>query len=366
MKRKFLFILFLVIVSVVFSSVISFENYLERQMDKRDIPAMSVLIFDNDEILYQSYLGMADIEKNIQLKKDHVFLIASISKVITATALMQLYDKGQFDLDDPINDYIGFNVENPEYDEAITFRMLLTHTSSIADGPALDDQYYYGKDSPVTLKTFMKQYLTPGGKYYDDYENFYDFEPGEDFEYSNTGSALIAVLVEKLSGQDFNSYCKNNIFNPLEMTNTHWRLSEINKNQIVRPYDEDLEPIEHYTFTDYPNGGLRTTAEDLFKLLSAYANDGKYKGYKLLSKSTVDEMLSQQISNIDPSMGLHFFRLNKKNNLWGHDGGEEGVSTIMAFNPDNGIGAVILTNLSDVNLDDILVKAYEIGLELVE
>ena len=254
--------------------------------------------------------------------------------------------------------------ENPEYHEEITFRMLLTHTSSIADGPAMDDQYYYGKDSPVALSVFMKQYFTPGGKYYDDYENFYDFKPGTEFEYSNIGSALTAVLLERISGQDFNTYCKNNIFKPMNMTNTHWKLSEINKNMIVRPYDEDLKPIEHYTFTDYPNGGLRTTAQDLFKLLSAYANDGMYEGYRVLSQKTVSMMMSSQIKHIDASVGLHFFRLDKQNNLWGHDGGEEGVSTIMAFNLANGIGAVILTNQGEANLDKILIKAYETGVEL--
>ena len=189
----------------------SFDDYIESQMKRQNIPAMSVLIFDNKDNLFQKCFGKVD-----------------------------------------------------------------------ADGPAMDDQYYYGKDSPVALNNFMKQYFTPGGKYYDDYENFYDFEPGTEFVYSTIGSALTAVLLERITGQDFNTYCKNNIFKPLNMTNTHWELSEINKKMIVRPYDEYLKPIEHYTFTDYPNGGLRTTAQDLFNLLSSYANNGVCEGYRVL------------------------------------------------------------------------------------
>ena len=360
------FFFVLLFTGVIFSSVSSLENYIERQMEKGDIPALSILISENSNILYQKCFGMADIERHITLNKDHMFLIASISKVVTATALMQLYDKGYFDLDDPVNHYLGFNVKNPVYNDPITFRMLLTHTSSIADGSAMDDQYYYGKDSPVALKTYLKQYFTPGLKYYDDYENFYDYKPGEDFEYSNTGSTLIALLVESISGQDFNTYCREKIFKPLNMLNSHWKLSEINTREIVRPYDYDLEPLEHYTFTDYPNGGLRTTANDLFKLMAVYVNQGSYNGYRLLKKDTVDMMLSPQIKAIDPSVGLHFFRMNKRYDLWGHDGGEEGVSTMMAFNRDKGIGVIILTNMSDVNLDDILVKAFQTGIELSE
>ncbi len=365
MKKIILFILLVSVVSFsLFSGVSSFDTYLGEQMRKQDIPALSILVFKNSDILYQKYLGKADVEKNIALSEEHVFLIASVSKVITATALMQLYDKGLFGLDDSINEYLDFKVENPDYKGSITFKMLLTHTSSIADGPAMDDQYYYGKDSPVDLGYFMKNYFSRGGKYYNRYENFCDFKPGSEFEYSNIGSALIAVLVEEISGQDFNTYCKNNIFKPLKMTNSYWKLSETNIKKVVRPYDEFLRPLEHYTFTDYPNGGLRTNVRDLFNLLSAFANGGIYNGYKLLAKKTVDMMLTPQIKQIDSTAGLHFFKMNEKYNLWGHDGGEEGVSTIMAFNRGTGIGVIILTNQGEADLDNILIKAYEMGVGL--
>jgi CubicO group peptidase (beta-lactamase class C family) len=365
MKKRVIFVVLLfVVVLVGFSGVSSFERYLAKQMRNQEIPAMSVLIFQHSEILYQNYLGKADVERNVALSEDHMFLVASISKVITATALMQLYDKGLFELDDPINDYLDFDVENPYYDEEITFKMLLTHTSSIADIDEDDDTYFYGKDSPVALDSFMKSYLSYGGRYYDEDENYYDFEPGTEYEYSNMGGALVGVLVQELSGQEFNAYCKKNIFKPLNMTNSHWKLSELNINQVVRPYDGDLKPIEHYTFTDYPNGGLRTTARDLFKLLSAYENNGVSGNYRLLSADTVDEMLTPKIQGDDAMVGLHFFRLNKRNELWGHDGGEAGVATIMAFNRKNGVGAIILTNQGDADLDDLLVEAYKTGIEL--
>ena len=293
-------------------------------------------------------------------------MLASVSKVVTATALLQLNEDGLFALDDKINDYLSFNVAIPNQNADITFRMLLTHTSGIADGSALDGQYYYGEDSPVALGDFLENYLTPSGNLYNASENFYDFEPGSKHEYSNTGNALIGLLVQQISGIDFNEYCKQNIFTPLGMTNTAWRLDEISQT-IVQPYsytNGQYEAIDHYTFTDFPNGGLRSTGRDLFKFISAFVQVGNSNNHQLLDSETIDEMITSQIPSIDNEVGLHLFLMNAENSLWGHDGGEQGAATIMAFNPTTKIGAIILANQGDTELDEILAEAYKFGLNL--
>jgi CubicO group peptidase (beta-lactamase class C family) len=314
--------------------------------------------------LFERYLGESNVDNNIALASDHLFLLASVSKVVTATALLQLSEDNLFSLDETINDYLPFEVNVPNYPQSITFRMLLTHTSAIADGSALDDQYFYGEDSPNDLGEWLENYLSPNGSYYDADENFYDFQPGTDYEYSNVGSALIGLLVEEISGVDFNTYCKQHIFSPLGMNETFWRLDEINQT-IVQPYNYrngQFEEIEHYTFTDYPNGGLRSTGRDMYKFLKAFVSEGVSNGFQLLSAATIDQMLTLQIPNLEDSMGLHLFQLDEENNLWGHDGGEQGVSTIMAFNPNTKVGAIILANQGDADLEEILVEAYKFGL----
>lgn len=374
MKLYKLAFLGVILISLVFTScnknteietVDDFKKYIDEEMENQNIPALSVLIFENDEILYEDYFGQSNIEQNLPLEKNHIFLLASISKTITATALLTLYDKGDFQLDDKINDYLPFEVNIPNSTTDVTFRMLLTHTSAIADGPALDDQYYYGEDSPVALEYFMENYFTPGGEFYDESQNFHDFEPGEYHEYSNVGSALIGVLVEQISGKDFNTYCKENIFTPLGMSSTFWRLDEISQT-IVTPYilDGDYVALQNYTFTDYPNGGLRSNVTDMHKFLGMLANGGTFNGVKILESNTVQQMTTPQIPDIDNEVGLHLFIFGGELQLWGHDGGEEGVSTIMAFNKDTKIGALIFTNMSDVNLDEMLKEAYNLGLKL--
>ncbi|MGB0886038.1 MAG: serine hydrolase domain-containing protein [Chitinophagales bacterium] len=345
-----------------------YKEYLLDEIDAQNIPALASLIFAEDKILHEEYLGKSNIDQGISLESNHVFLLASISKVITATALLQLHEDGLFALDDKINDYLDFNVSVPNYTQNITFRMLLTHTSGIADGDELDNHYYENMDSPISLKTYLKNYLTPQGSYYNASQNFHDFEPGSVSEYSNTGNALIGLLVEEISGMGFNQYCKQKIFLPLEMNNTYWKLDEIN-GTIVQPYNfsgGNYTALEHYTNTDYPNGGLRSSAQDLFKLLSTFCLKGKYNNFELLSAETIDKMTSLQIPELSNDMGLHLFILNAENDLWGHDGGEKGVATIMAYNKTTKVGAIILTNQGEADLDEILEISYKFGLKLNE
>lgn len=349
------------------SNVQEFEAYLTEEMSEQHIPAASILIFKGETVLYEKYMGYSNLEENTILADDHLFLIASISKVVTATALLQLYENEAFGLDDAINDYLPFSVHVPGYAEEITFRMLLTHTSGIADNdPILDGQYYYNQDPPISLSFFIENYLKVGGTFYDANSNFYDFKPGTEFEYSNIGSALIGVLVENISGQAFHSYCKTHIFNPLDMQNTSWRLDEITQT-IVTPYDfvnGSNQPIQHYINSDYPNGGLRTTVRDLHKLISAFVNEGTSNSHKLLKKETVNEVLTNQFTNSDEEIvGLHLF-FDSQENLWGHDGGEQGVATTMAFNPMTKVGAIILTNQGEADLEELLIVAYELGEKL--
>lgn len=349
---------------VIINNVEDYEAYLMEEVEAQNIPALSVLLFKEDHILYENYLGQAQIDPPIPLESDHLFLLASVSKVVTATALLQLEEAGRFALTDNINDYLPFEVNIPNYNTPITFQMLLTHTSAIADGSSVDEAYYYGEDSPVALAHFLEQYLVPNGDFYDEVENFYDFEPGREHEYTNMGNALIGVLVEEISGMDFDAYCQQNIFQPLNMTNTSWRLEPIQQT-IVQPYEYvrgEFEAVEHYTFTDYPNGGLRSTGRDLFQFLRAFVQDGRSNGYQLLQSGTIQNMLSPQIPSIDEEVGLHLFVMNDEYQLWGHDGGEQGVATIVAFHPTTKIGAIILTNQEEADVEDLLVKTYELGL----
>lgn len=346
-----------------------FDTFVEAQFVEQEMPGLSVLIFNEEAIQYEKNLGFSNIENNIALSENAIFLMASVSKMITGTAILQLYEQGKFDLDDPINDYLSFAVNVPNHSKAITFRMLLTHTSAIEDGPNAELFYSYGQDSPIGLKEYMQKYLVSNGEYYDAQDNFYDYEPGSQFNYSNIGSALMGVLVTEISGKDFKVYCRDHIFQPLNMNDTYWSLDAALQSgkTLVTPYEYEngtYEAIQHYTFADYPNGGLRSSARDLMKFLSALAQNGIYNDAQILNSGTVQEMLKLQIPSIDSTMGLHIFKMNTSENIWGHDGSEQGVTTDVGFSTSSKIGVLILTNLKDVDTEELFSQAYLLGSKL--
>jgi len=159
---------------------------------------------------------------------------------------MQLYERGFFDLDDDVNDYLNFNLRNPKYpDKEITFRMLLSHQSSLAvDLPT----FKFNRVIPAGLEVvgypypFLRDYLVPGGLHYKP-QVWTDTNPGEETYYSNIGYATLGYLVEILSGKTFEEYCSENIFEPLDMNNSSFRLANVNSSRVAVPYDSNLGNI---------------------------------------------------------------------------------------------------------------------------
>lgn len=148
----------------------------------------------------------------------------------------------------------------------------------------MDEQYYYGEDLLVFLFFFIENYLLQGGQFYDVDENFYDFELGIDYEYSNIGSVLIGVLVEEILGFDFNDYCKVVIFSFLELLYIFWWLDEI-LGWIVIFYDDiggQNEFIVYYINVDYFNGGFWIIVRDFYKIVVVFVSDGQFMGVSLL------------------------------------------------------------------------------------
>src|SRR5262249_34119564 len=136
-----------------------------------------------------------------------------------------------------------------------------------------------GADSPISLADLTEGYLTPGGAYYDQMKNFEPKAPGAKSEYSNMGIVLAGYLVEVISGIPFDQYCKENIFAPLGMAKTSWRLADIDRSLLAEPYDKSSAgyvPYGQYGEPDYPDGMLRTSVLELGRFIIAYMQGGRY------------------------------------------------------------------------------------------
>jgi CubicO group peptidase (beta-lactamase class C family) len=334
---------------------------LARQLRPLDVPGLAAAIVKKGKIVCVAAAGMADIEQQKPVTPDTLFLIASVSKTITATALMQVRDQHKFGLDDNINGHLPFKVAIPAAPNApITFRQLLTHTSSIIDntkyvncpasceyGSSLSSFVTRGGDSPISLADLTRGYLTPGGAYYDRAANFKPSAPGTVAEYSNMGIVLAGYLVELISGTPFDRFSQEQIFKPLGMDTTSWRLEGINRSLLAMPYDKAASgfvPYGHYGEPDYPDGMLRTSVKELAYFLIAYIEGGQYNGQRILRARTIREILKPQ-SSLDRSQGLVWVTQSINGRLvWGHDGADNGAGAHMWFDPMKSEGVVLMTN----------------------
>ena len=321
------------------------DNYISSQMVTQHISGLAaVLVRDNAIIWYGNY-GLADRDAGIPVTDSTIFMLASVSKTITATALMQLVEDGLVGLDDPVNDLIPFTVVNPNHpDSVITILQLLTHTSSIQDN--WDLMPYTVGDPTTPLGDFLFDYLDASGANYDPVLNYNSFAPNSTYQYCNIAFALCGYVVEAVSGMPFNQYCNANIFQPMCMDNTGWFLSEVDTTLVARPYtyaagtytDEGL-----YGYADYPDGMLRTTALSLAKFMYTHMNHGHFNGVQLLDTATADLMLAPSV--IEPAVGLCLHTYDDAHGTWwGHSGGDMGVSTNMEFDVATNTGMLILTN----------------------
>ena len=339
------------------------DDRISAWMKKKKVPGLAACIVIGDKIVWSNGYGWANIEKGIPFTPNNtLFQIASVSKTITATATMQLRDKGCFKLDDDVNKFLPFSVKNPKYpNKPITFRHLLSHTSSIQDNDFVYSTYSAG-DPVITLKKFVTEYFTSNGLYWTS-ENYSKYCPGEEEDYSNVGFGLLGYLIETISKKPLETYLQENIYLPLCMPETSFYITNIDAFRHAIPYtyarkhrkklidegDGLLLPegtiprigFNGHVLYSYPtlsDGLIRTSVQQLARFMIAYMNDGSYNDQCILEAKTIEEMLSVQFGK---EQGIGWF---KRGSRWGHDGSDPGCATEMLFNPKNKIGIIIFCN----------------------
>jgi CubicO group peptidase (beta-lactamase class C family) len=290
------------------------QTELQGIFNKYKLMGMSVVGICKGKVSFSYYRGLADFGRNIPIDSNTKYRIASVSKSITAIALMQLWQQGYFDLDDDVNTHLGFSLRNPNFPSVpITYRMLLSHTASLNDGSTYDSflNATYTQNPPPTLS----QLLTPAGSSYHS-SMFLNRQPGTYFTYSNVAYGVIGTLIERISGKRFDVYCKEHIFQPLGLEASFNIQDFSNINQIaaiyrrsggawvatadnyagVMPAPRDLSS---YTIGSNglifgPQGGLRISAKDLGILGMMMLNKGVYNNQRILNAQTIDLMMTPQ------------------------------------------------------------------------
>jgi CubicO group peptidase (beta-lactamase class C family) len=349
------------------------NSSIEKLIQKYNVTGLSVCLTMDNEIVYKKSYGYANLKYGNKVNDSTFFRIASVSKTITGTAIFQLYEQGLLSLDADISHYLGYKVRNPKYpDNIITIRMLANHVSSLNDGMGYDGflSATYSAQIPD-----IKELLLPDGAYYTK-DTWQNYKPGGGYVYCNSGYGLLGTIVEKVSGERFDRYCKNHIFTPLNMKSS-FNVDDVDIKNLAVLYRDTIPQYDNYGLKKAPRdlsryvigtnaaafspqGGLRTSACDLAKFLLAHINKGYYNGAKILNDTTALILegkvfplkgLGNPVKNRGVSM--HYTQsLLKGNVLIGHAGGAYGLVSGMYFDKYRRIGIIFMANGGEYGADD--------------
>ena len=309
---------------------------------KYHIPGMVIaIVHDSDIVLVKGY-GYANVEQKTPFDPDNtVIRIASVSKLFTGTAVMQLVDRGMVDMNTDINNYLArFKVENWP-GKPITLQHLLTHTAGF------DDRYIgksaWTQESQVPLGDFLAERLPAR-----------ICPPGEVYTYSNFSNALAGFVVEEAANEDYATYVRHNILDPLRMLHSDYRLRPDLQPLLAQCYSHDGPGFHRNDFdfiNDYPGGQMLSTGCDMAKFMIAHLQLGQYSGQRILSVESARAMHTVQFTHhvqLEGGVGYSFgVGSAVGTTVLMHDGGYTGVVSRLSLFPERKVGFFMACNIMD-------------------
>jgi CubicO group peptidase (beta-lactamase class C family) len=341
------------------------SDKLTELQAKSILPGFAVSIIKGDSVYFQEGFGFADRITKTPYTPNTIQPVGSVSKTFIAMALMQCVQQGLFTLETDINSILPFEVKNPNHpDKPIKIKHLATHTSGILDNPTFYFQSYeLGKVPSTSLEQFIKDYFTPGGRFYA-VENFANKIPDAQYNYTNFGASLAAYIIEVKTGESFDKFTKRTIFTPLNMNGTSWFHEDANQANYATLYEvnSQIEPIYNqvlnadgsvktYCSLSYPDGSLKTSCADLTKYLVEMLKGYDKKGGILLDETNYTTLFAPRYTSAnlptdmdekEPNRAI--FWAHTRTGRISHTGGDLGVSAFISFNPATKTGRIVMLN----------------------
>ncbi len=287
------------------------RDYVLHAMRAHGTPGLNLAMGYRGELIWEGGFGWADVAARRPMTPETVYHSGSLGKTYTATAIMQLVDRGVIALDDPISDHLPFEVHNPLGDREVTVHDLLTHRSGLSGGGAKGVW-----DRPVPLEEALRaSYASDTSPLVGGTTPFWIGKVGTQYNYSNPGIATLGLIVQTANpdGLSFSDYVQRHIMDPLGMESSQYPPAQ--HEDYVRPdIWENMStgyarmgsawvPSVPLYFSHYPAGGVVAKPADHVRLLTAMMNGGEYNGYRVLEAETVERMLTPQYEEeIGPGM----------------------------------------------------------------
>lgn len=315
------------------------DEFFKKNMDKYSVPGAAIAVVKDSKEVFKKGYGYSDVKEKVVVDPDKtVFPAASVSKLFTATAIMQLQEEEKIDLNESIDKYIEpYKVIN-NYKEPVTCRNLLTHSSGVDEASELNG----GTKDEKSIKS--QEY------YFDNHTPRVVREPNTVSRYCNQGYNLLGYIVEKVSGISYEEYIKKNILEPLKMGNSLVRLKNSNTAKCYGLGGADGTYNESPLIYQYTSGssGINATVKDMENFMIAHLNNGEFQGKRILNEKTSIMMKEKQFSNDSrlAGMGYGFIRSNRNGQeILKHEGAlPSGSTTTLFLMPKEGLGIYIATN----------------------
>jgi CubicO group peptidase (beta-lactamase class C family) len=338
------------------------DKNLTQIQNQSNLPGFAITIIKDNQIQFEKGFGFANKETKSLFTPETIIPIGSVSKTFIGFSVMKAIDLGYFTMETDINTILPFKIVNPHQpNKIVTIKSLVTHTSGLIDDEKNYIQAYNeGKKPNLELSQFVKEYYLPNGKFYA--KTNFDKSEKSTYSYSNIASALTAYLIEIKANMPFADFTKKYIFEPLQMTNSHWFYDETFASKYATLYQVDkpdypFPAIENkdgslkpYSCATYPDGSLKTSTSDLAKYLIAML-----KGYEgksdLLSKSSFETLFKKQFDENtmplkmdakEPNRAV-FWAYNKKDRIT-HTGADPGVAAFVSIDPKTKISRILVFN----------------------
>ena len=318
---------------------------------KDDTPGGVVGVIKDGELIFSKAYGMASLEYEIPNTLETKFNIASVSKQITAYAIVLLQERGELSVDDDVRDYIP---ELPAFDQPITIRHLLTHTSGLRNFQNMLGMAGWRQGDPMTNDDLL---------HFISKQKDLNFPVGEEYLYCNTGFVLATYIVERITGQDFKDWTNENIFDPLGMYDTDYRedMTRVHTRTATSYNQENSttfsSPLEFYNYMG--NGNIYTTIGDMAKWISHLGS-----GHQNISELTTQGILNNgDTLTYALGIGVGEYRGHRR---WSHGGSIGGYRSNLQYYPDDGIGIVVISNFNRGNPGNISIEIARYVLNIEE
>ncbi|MFC2097356.1 serine hydrolase domain-containing protein [Bacteroidota bacterium] len=338
------------------NEVNSLNKYLDElisELVKNDEFSGTVLVAKDGKPIYTKAVGLAHKGFKVPNKLDTKFCLASMNKMFTGTAIMQLVQQGKIGVNDKVGKYLP-DYPNEDVRKKVTIHHLLSHTSGIG---------HYWREYFETTKLFEVKTVA-------DYDNLANknpllFEPGERFSYSNSGPLVLGLIIEKISGLSYDEYIRRNVTGPAGMSDTDCFDKSIPVDNLAegytdgRPLGRNYDP-RHINISNPlkggPAGGGYSTVEDLLKF------DIALRSNKLLDKEHFALMTTGKTSRNETTKYAYLFQEKFANGhrIIGHNGGAGGINSHLSMYMDLGYTVAIMSNYDPPAAENIARKIEEI------